>query len=315
MRRVLVIGAGAIGSYLAARLAAAGAEVTLAARGSRLAALQRSGIVLSLDGISAVQQVALVGPGESAPAADLAILCTKMPDLEGSLDVLRPLAGEGLSGEGLSGKRLAVLTTQNGIDAPDMVRAALPGAAVLASRVHGFFEMDGAAVRHVGVPPSLGFGAWEPRHAALEPVLAALLAGAGVTAIPSADIRTELWRKLAFVGPLGATAAVCGVPAGKLRQDPAQWRMFEQAVAEVVAVGRAEGVDLGVDLGSDPVGDTLRFAEAIPAEATTSLQRDLAAGGRSEFDALIGTVLRRGLAAGLELPVHASFVSKLGPQH
>lgn len=301
MKRVLVIGAGAIGSYLAARLAAAGAQVTVAARGNRLAALQRSGIVLSLDGASTVQRVALLGPGETAPAADLAILCTKMPDLAGSLDVLRPLAGEGL----------AVLTTQNGIDAPDMVRAALPGAAVLASRVHGFFEMDGVAVRHVGVPPSLGFGAWEGQYAALEPVLAALLGSAGVTAIPSTDIRAELWRKLAFVGPLGATAAVCGVPAGRLREDPAQWRMFEQAVAEVVAVGRAEGVDLG----GDPVGDTLRFAEAIPAGATTSLQRDLAAGGRCEFDALIGTVLRRGLAAGLDLPVHASFVRKLGPQH
>lgn len=296
---MLVVGAGAIGSFLAARLANAGSDTIVFARGQRLHDLKREGIRLEEGGTTLQVRVRAAGAGEPMQPPDLAILCTKTVDLPDAIGTL----------QAWHDRPLTVLTTQNGVDAPELVSRTLPAATVLASRIHGFFEFDGKAVRHVGVRPSLVLGGWSPGSEAAERQVAGILDLAGVPAEASADIRIELWTKLVLAGPVGGVGALLGVPAGCLRVHPDHWRLLTEAVAETAAVARAEGVALSADVEAA----TLEFVRTFPAEATTSLQRDLAAGRPSEFDALVGSVLRRGSALGLDLAVHRALAGRFAP--
>jgi len=80
---------------------------------------------------------------DGLPQVDLSICCVKMPDLEQALP---------------AGRAGVILTLQNGVEAHETAARQVPDAHIAAGRVHGFFEMDGDAVRHVGVPPSILFG-------------------------------------------------------------------------------------------------------------------------------------------------------------
>lgn len=299
MSDILIIGAGAVGSYLAASLHASGAPVTVMARNARLAELRDQGIRFSRGGATEVHRVRVVSPDDQlAPFAHV-ILCGKTPDLSGALAGLQRWADH----------RPVVLTTQNGVDAPDQVAWALPLAVVGASRLHGFFELDGGVVRHVGVPPSLAMGAWQADGE--EPVqkLGAILTRAGIPVTISSDIRVDLWSKQVLAGSMGGVGALLGLPAGGLRSDPDNWQLLRSAMEEIEAVGRGEGIALSRDI----VAATMDFVASFPAEATTSLQRDIVAGRLSEFDALVTSVWRRGRKLGLDMPVLQRLVSTLAP--
>ncbi len=145
---VAIIGAGAIGTMLAVRLAPMTGDLTLVARGARLAHLRDNPLRLDSNGAVTEARVVPCAPQDLTAPVDLAILCTKTPGLPEALAMLRgKLAPGGI-----------VLTTQNGVEAHRIAADLLTEAAVVASRVHGFFEMDGQLVRHVGVEPSLLYG-------------------------------------------------------------------------------------------------------------------------------------------------------------
>jgi len=105
--------------------------------------------------------------------------------------------------------------------------------------------------------------------------IVATLRDAGVEATVTDTIDVELWRKLAFIAPL---AAVCGLarrPVGAVRAGPPRRAVFERAVREVVAVGRASGVALADAI----VHDAVRAFDALQPDVKPSLLLDLERGG------------------------------------
>jgi 2-dehydropantoate 2-reductase len=105
--RVLVLGAGAVGGYLGARLAEGGHDVTLVARGENLAALQRDGLVLQLpDGTRRLPDVRAVGDPALAPPPELVLVCVKSYDTAAAGRALRPVIA----------RDTIVLSLQNGVE-------------------------------------------------------------------------------------------------------------------------------------------------------------------------------------------------------
>ena len=143
MSRFVIIGAGAIGSFLSTRLHNAGHEVLLIARGARLEALRNTGVLLSEGGAERQVRVPVSAACDPATPPDHAILATKTFQIESALALLEPLRGS----------RFTLLTVQNGVEAPGIAQAALPRAVVLGARMHGFFELEDGIVRHTSVPP------------------------------------------------------------------------------------------------------------------------------------------------------------------
>ena len=276
--RIAVIGAGAIGSALAAGIARAGADVMLVARGGRLALLRTEPVRMISDSGAWEQAVPVCAADDLAGPFDLAICCVKTPDLPEALTALHGKLAPGG----------AMLTLQNGVEAPKQAAAILPGAAIVAGRMHGFFELDGDAVRHVGVAPSILLGCTHGAADQAEALVLQALAGSGIAATASPDIVRALWEKFMLAACLGSTACALGVPAGQVCAHPGGEALLRAAMAEVAALARLAGVQLD----AADIAATMAFVGTFPPEATTSFQRDLLAGRRSEYAALTGAVPR-----------------------
>ena len=297
----LVVGAGAIGSFLAARLWQAGCDVVLLARGGRLADIAAHGVRLEERGNVSRVPVPVIGEVAGGEPAKWIVLCTKTVDVASALDAVAPVVGAGT----------VFVTTQNGVDTPERVAARYPAAGILAARLHGFFEMEDGTVRHVGVPPSIVLGdiAQSAPDAGTARAIAfqSILEGAGIAARVSSDIEAELWEKLVLVSALGGVGAATGLAAGAMRRDSAAWALLGEAVGEVCALAERRGVRLAPDTARR----TLDFVARFPEDARTSMMRDLEAGRASEYASLTGAVLGMARLAGLDVPAFRQIEARL----
>ncbi|MGF1425942.1 2-dehydropantoate 2-reductase [Kitasatospora sp. LaBMicrA B282] len=292
--RIAVVGAGGVGGVLGGRLAAAGTPVRFLARGEQLAALRSTGLQVS----DAAGDWSVPAPAVSASddprelgEVDLVLLCVKTPQLPAALDALPPLLGP----------TTAVVTVQNGVEAPEQVAVrfgrdrVLPGLArVVATRTAP------GRVRQLGPPAALGFAEWDGSTSDRVARLREVLRAASVTAPEPADIWAELWAKFLLVVPVGSLgAATGGATIGQLRERDGTRQLLVAAMREIERTARA----LGIDLPADAVETATALMDRQPPDAATSLQRDLLAGRPSELDAWTGAAVRLAARAGEPAPV------------
>jgi 2-dehydropantoate 2-reductase len=229
----------------------------------------------------------------------MVLLCVKTWQLPAAIAALPPLIGAGTG----------VVTLQNGVEAPSEVAKVVGREAVLPGVARIFATVDGPGrVYHVGGPASLAFAEWDSRESARADELRAALREAGVAVETPDDIWAELWAKFLFVVPLGGLGGVTGQPVGVLRSRPGTRRLLVDAMTEIRELARARGVALAGDV----VDATMGFVDKQPAEATSSLQRDVAAGRPSEIDAWTGAVVRLASATDVAAPVHGVLHELLG---
>ena len=302
--RIVVIGAGGIGGWLGVRLAASGQQVGFLVHDRTLAALRSGGLTLrdcsrgDPGTVTARIETPLASEDPQAlndalsGEPDLVLVTTKVDALPQLASALRVLTGPDTG----------VVSTQNGISAPELLAEAvgkehvLPGVA----RVYSAITSPGE-VRTIGNAGSLALGEWSGRATARSSAAVETLEAAGIRAWIPDSIWAELWRKVSFVVVQGALGAATNAPIGVLRSELRD--VFTAAVGEVVEVAAALGHDLATDAAADPVTAVLALADVQPAGATTSMQRDIAAGLPSELDAQVGSVCRAGDDTGVATPV------------
>jgi len=297
--RIAVYGAGGVGGYFGGRLARAGADVRFIARGAHLQALRERGLrVRSVTGDFEVRVPATDDPAEIG-SCDFVLFCVKSFDTGAAAARLGPLVGEGT----------AVVSLQNGVENEETLARAVGEDHVMGGAAFIFAEIAGPGViRHTGGPASITFGELDGRASERAQRLLARCEQAGFGAELSADIKTVLWAKLAFIcAQAGLTAAV-RLPIGEIRGAAAAWAAFGRLVAEVCAVAEAEG---------HPVPPAAReralaLAQAMP-DSFSSLHDDLVAGHRMELDALHGFIVRRAARHGLAVPMSEAVYAILQP--
>ena len=299
--RIGVVGAGGVGGYFAHRWAEAGLDVTALARGRHLKAIQDRGLtILSPLGDSTVSLHATDDPSALA-SADLILFATKTWQLPAALSEM----GKSLGGSGL------VMGLQNGVESTDVLSEAVGPERVLGGtcRILSFVEEPGV-IRHLGVQPTITFG--EPAGGISTRVreLGDLLGVEGKTDLVSSDdIQRDLWRKFLFFSAVSGVSAVKRGTIGDLRSHPDTRSLLRSAVHETAAIGRA----LGIALEAGAEEEALSFLDRVPADGTSSMQRDFEGGRRSELDALSGYVSRRGRELGIATPTHDSIYDTLLP--
>ncbi|CAL9279905.1 ketopantoate reductase family protein [Streptomyces sp. SudanB66_2053] len=286
--RIAIVGAGGVGGYFGARLAAAGHGVTFVARGRHLEAVRRSGLLVrSPLGDVRTSPGAVVESVADVDGADLVVVAVKLWDTE---DVARQLAASKLAGT-------PVLSLQNGVHKDTVLARHLPAASLLggACFISAFIEEPGV-VRHNGTLQRMVFGARRPEQ---EPVARHLLqacAEAGIDAEVSEDVDRVIWEKYVFLVGHSATTTAVRRPIGVVRSDARTRALLRDVMAEVVAVARASGVALPEDFADRQ----LAFCDTLPADMTSSMHNDLEHGRRLELPWLSGGVA--GLADGLGVP-------------
>jgi 2-dehydropantoate 2-reductase len=298
--KIAVMGAGAIGGYVGARLAAAGAEVTFIARGRHLAAIRQRGLEVRspLGDVQVDAATATDDPGAVGEVA-LVLLATKLYDVEPAAAAVAPMLGA----------ETAVVCLQNGVDATDIV-ARLYGR----DRVIGGVVMINAEITAPGVIRHnalnrLTVGKLDGRPNARLERFVGLATRAGIETAVSGDIRLEIWRKFLLLAPMSALSAMTGVELARIRQQEETWQLAEQGMREVVAVANAEGVRLA----EEDVQRTLAFVQGMPPTWRASLAVDLEHRRRLEVDWLAGAVCRLGRAAGIPTPFHRVALGALRP--
>ena len=291
--RVAVVGAGAVGGYYAARLAAAGHDVAVVARGAHLAAIRERGLTVRAAGGESVAHLrAEDDPGAIGPC-DLVLFAVKTYDNATALPLLPALTGPGTT----------VLTLQNGVDSPADAAAAVGEARVMGGAAYiatalvapGVIEQTGT---HHRIVFGEVFGRLDSVSARAEAMREAF-AGAGVEVEAHADARVPLWEKFVYLAPFAGITGAARLPTGPLRARPESLAVLERACAEVEALARAEGIPVAVDLLERIRG----YVASLPATTRSSLLIDLQAGRRIEVEALQGAVVRRARARGLDVPV------------
>ncbi|HEY8244102.1 MAG TPA: 2-dehydropantoate 2-reductase [Casimicrobiaceae bacterium] len=299
--RVAVIGTGGVGGYFGARLALAGHEVTFVARGAHLDAIRKRGLQVEhetapmhIANAQTTDDLSSIGP------VDIAMVCTKLWDVEATAPALKPLvAGGGLA-----------IPFQNGIDAPDMLRTTLGRDHVAGGIAYVAARISGPGV--VTITGGLGrlrvgsfFGIGEHKINAF----AEAGRGAGFSVDVADDIRRALWEKFAMFSAMSGCTALARQSIGVIRSDPDLRAMYERAIREAMAVGKAEGVTFA----DDYLDQQLAFADNLNPAMKASMANDLAAGHKLELPWLSGAVVRLGRQHGVPTPVHDTIYAALKP--
>ena len=302
--KICVIGAGAIGGLLAAKLAHAGEEVSVVARGAHLAAIRANGLVLQEEGDRIAARVFATDKIAEVGAQDLIILGMKAHQVGAvAADVAGALGPESL-----------VLTAQNGIpwwyffktgdaregtrlesvDHGGIIAAHLPIDRVIGSVVYPAAEIEAPGViRHIeGHRFSLGEldGSKTERIEAVSQAFGK----AGFKAPVVSDLRAEIWTKLWGNLSFNPISALSHATLEDICRYPLTRALAADMMREAQTVGEAFGVRFRVSLEKRIAG-----AEAVGAHKTSMLQ-DIESGRAIEADALIGSVIE--LARLAEIP-------------
>jgi len=210
----------------------------------------------------------------------------------------------------LVGPETCVVPLQNGVEAPEQLAAVLgPGHVVGGLCGIVSFIVAPGHIRHAAADPFVQIGELDDRPSPRIDQLRQALERAGVRVDTVPSIQTAMWMKYLFIAPWSGIGALTRAPIGVWRSIPETRRMYEQAIGEVLSVGRARGVTLP----DDALERTLSQLDGVAPEAASSMQRDVMAGRPSELEAQIGAVVRMGQAAGVHTPLHTFIHAGLLP--
>lgn len=299
--RIAMYGTGGTGGYYGARLASAGHEVWFIARGSHLDAIRANGLrVESPTGEMHIHPAHATDNPAEVGEVDLVILAVKTWQVMEAAEAMRPMIGS----------NTVVIPIQNGVEAPMQVAAVLGKSHVLGaeSRIFSLISEPGT-IRHVGGPGSITFGELDHQITERATRIKDILESAAIPAMVAPNIDSALWAKLLFVASVGGVGAVSRAPLGITRSQPETRAMITAAMQEIYDVATARGIPLP----HNAIETALAFLETQPAQGTSSMQRDIAAGKPSELDAWNGVVDRLGRDVAVPTPVHSFVYHSLLP--
>jgi 2-dehydropantoate 2-reductase len=298
--KIAVYGAGGVGGYFGGKLAQAGHEVHLIARGRHLTAIQEHGLrVRSVRGDFELRAPATDDPADIGPC-DVVLFCVKSYDTAEAAARLGPLLSA----------TTAVVSLQNGVDNEEQIAEAVGWPHVVGGASFVFATIaEPGVVDHTGGPSSLAIGEMSGKRSERVLTLAAACQDAGVPTDVPDDIRMVLWAKYAFICAQAGMTAATRLPIGDIRDNEPAWRMFRDLVAEVIALGQAEGVPLPDSM----VDDHLRATAALDPSGRSSLYHDLTTGHRMELETLHGTLARLGAKHGIPTPASSAVYAILSP--
>ncbi len=300
--RVLVAGAGALGSVVGGLLARDGWAVTLLGRSPHLTVVDREG--LSIEGLFGEHRVRGIACATDASALDgtfdTVLLTVKAFDTRSmTAAIASHLAREGV-----------LVCLQNGLGNLEVAAAAVGEARVLGARViFGAEIVAPGRVRVTVYADPVLIGSPDPadhRLGAAATRWAERLAAAGVPAEPTDALLAELWAKVLYNAALNPLGALLGLPYGALPADPDTRTIMDRVIDEAFAVAEASGIRLAW-----PDADAYRrtfYERLVPATAghRSSMLQDIERGRATEIDAINGWVAGRGAELGVAAPVNAT---------
>ncbi|MFW5924071.1 MAG: ketopantoate reductase family protein [archaeon] len=294
---VAVLGAGSLGTLVAARLAANGTPVTLVGRsGAHLATIREEGILLVEADRSNRIDVAATTDHESVGDADWLLVAVKSYDTATAMADVAPFL------EGVP-----VLTLQNGLgNAETIAEFVDPERVLVGTTAHGASIPEPGTVRHAGVGRTVIGRYFAPSDETVESI-AETLTTSGIETQVTDHPRDAVWEKVLVNVAINAATALARVPNGHLvRYEPGE-RLLRRSIEEGVAVARADGRTI-----PDDIEERAMTVARQTATNRSSMRQDVESGSKTEIEALNGEIVSRGRDHDVDTPVNRTLTDLVG---
>ncbi len=303
-----VVGAGAIGGLMAARLSAGGHDVHVVARGETLAAIRDHGLTVTFaDGSATIQTDVSVGEGfDVSVDFDAVIVAVKAHQIAGLADKISRLFGEDT----------VVIPVQNGIpwwffkrfngphsgydlrtlDPDGKIAAAIPAERVVAGIAYSAAERSAPNVIHHIEGDRLPVGELDGSKSHRATAIAHAFSSAGFKSRVLTDIRSQVWLKAWGNLAFNPISALTGSTLGQILRDPTTRQLAADMMQEAATIARALGVEVPLS-----IEQRIKGAEAV-GEHRTSMLQDRDEGRSMEVGPLIGVFVELGRLTGVNTP-------------
>ncbi|MCB7481644.1 ketopantoate reductase family protein [Christiangramia sediminis] len=298
---ILVYGIGGVGGYFGGKLANAGLNVSMIARGEHLKQIQKYGLeVESINGNFKVKPKVATSDISKVPKPDLIILGIKSWQIPMIASELKPILK----------KNTIVLPLQNGADNYEKLIEVLPKENVLAGLcfVVSFIEKPGK-IKHAAYEPKIVFGESDNSRSDRVMKIHETLDEAGIENDIPENIQLEIWKKFLFICTVSGIGGLTRVPVDKIRENKFLYEMMRNSAREIIEVGKARGIPLN----EKHLEMVFEIINSQPKGTTASTQRDIMNGKPSELENFNGFIVKEGKKLGIETPVNRYIYECLKP--
>jgi 2-dehydropantoate 2-reductase len=291
------MGAGAVGGYFGARLAAASNDVAFIARGLHLMAMRQQGLALeSPQGNLHIRDALFTDDLSQVGAVDIVLFCVKSYDTDAAASKLVSLIGD----------HTIILSLQNGVDNADTIAQRWGHQRTLAGVVYiGSQLLQPGKIRHSS-GGRIVFG--EPDGQVHESTQAVerLLSSARISCEVSKEIRNIQWRKLLWNAPFCAISCLTRTNVKEIVESDSLTKLALDCMTEVREAAQTQAIDLDPALFED----TLNFSKSL-GDFKPSMLQDLEAGKPLEYEAFNGIVVELLGRIGKQAPTNQVFYGAL----
>ena len=287
-----IIGAGGTGGCLGFFLKKAGKDVTLIARGKHLEAIRKNGLKIQKlwDESRETLPVKACTAEEYKEIPDVILVCVKGYSMDETVPTIKKIAG----------KETVVIPILNIYGTGGRLQKKLPELTVTDGCIYVSANiMEPGVILQHGKILRVVFGARKPEEETEKMrEVAKDMVTDDLEVILSENIRRDAMVKFSYVSPIGAAGLYCNAVAADFQREGEQREMFKALIREIVALSHAMGIEFEEDL----VERNLKILASLSPEATTSMQRDVIEGKRSEMDGLVYEVVRMGREYKVSMP-------------
>lgn len=287
-----IIGAGGTGGCLGFFLKKAGKDVTLIARGKHLEAIRKNGLTIQKlwDESRETLPVKACTAEEYNEIPDVILVCIKGYSMDETVPTIKKIAG----------KETVVIPILNIYGTGGRLQKKLPELTVTDGCIYVSANiMEPGVILQHGKILRVVFGARKPEEETEKMrEVAKDMVTDDLEVILSENIRRDAMVKFSYVSPIGAAGLYCNAVAADFQREGEQREMFKALIREIVALSHAMGIEFEEDL----VERNLKILASLSPEATTSMQRDVIEGKRSEMDGLVYEVVRMGREYKVSMP-------------
>lgn len=289
--RILILGAGGVGGYFGGRLAEGGADVTFLVRERRRAQLRDKGLIVKSSFGDLALPVAAIGREEIDGPYDLVMLSCKAYDLDSAMAAIAPAMGPDS----------AVLPLINGLRQIEVLQERFGKASVLGGICYVGASLDPATgvIDHFGPFHRIPFGELDGSVTPRVEAIAALNDQVNFDFELRTDIMQALWDKCAGQGCISSANVLTRSVIGDITAAPSGRAFLDAVIAEGNAIGAAYGypmMQLTIDLYE-------KMFNTPGSPFATSMLRDVEDGKPTEGAHIVGDLVARAEAKGLDVPI------------
>ncbi|MGA9289221.1 MAG: ketopantoate reductase family protein [Anaerobacillus sp.] len=299
--KIVVFGAGALGTYFGARWLEAGAEVSFFVREGRKEQIEREGLqVNSVKGDTIIENPALLTNPDEVEAPDLVLLGVKGYHLEGTIPALKTFV--------LNGAK--VLPILNGIEHISILKEELGEEAILGGLSYIIATLDDRGhVQHTSELHELIYGPLHPSQQELCTQLSRLNERANFNSGLSSTIEEEMWKKYMFISAMSGVTTAGDIHTGTIREVPETFQLVEKVMKEIGTL--ASKYDVHIE--QEDIEKRMASFKSLPYEATSSMHQDKRKKNKLEVEHLQGGALRLAKTVNLHLPYTETLYSLIKP--